>query len=111
MAAKEGLASAHGEPLGEENVKALREKLGWISETAFEVPEEIYENYKAIAKKNAQAEEEWNKLFNEYCNKYPDMKKLWDQYHDDEAAKNLWITRSSGHMMTRQMPQEIFPDR
>lgn len=86
---KEGLASAHGEPLGEENVKALREKLGWISETAFEVPEEIYENYKAIAKKNAQAEEEWNKLFNEYCNKYPDMKKLWDQYHDDEAAKNL----------------------
>lgn len=86
---KEGMASAHGEPLGVDNVKALRKNLGWPSETPFEVPEEVYEHYRSLAKKNAQAEEEWNKLFDSYCNEYPDMKKLWDQYHDENAAKHL----------------------
>ncbi|TAH69470.1 MAG: transketolase [Anaerolineaceae bacterium] len=86
---KEGMASAHGEPLGVDNVKSLREKLGWTAETAFEVPEEIYDNYKAIANKNAKVEEEWNRLFDDYCKKHPEMKKLWDQYHDDNAAKDL----------------------
>ena len=86
---KEGMASAHGEPLGVDNIKALREKLGWTSETAFEVPEEIYENYKAIAKKNATVEADWNKLFASYSNEFPEMKALWEQYHDDNAAKEL----------------------
>ena len=83
---KEGMASAYGEPLGADNIKALRENLGWPSDTPFEVPEEVYENYKSIAKKNAQIEEEWNKLFESYCKEYPEMKKLWDQYHDENAA-------------------------
>jgi transketolase len=50
---KEGLASAHGEPLGADNVRALKEKLGWPSQDAFFVPEEVYENYKAIADEKA----------------------------------------------------------
>lgn len=86
---KEGMASAHGEPLGVDNVKALRENLGWPSDTPFEVPEEVYENYRSIANKNAQLEEEWNQLFDRYCKEYPEMKKLWDQYHDKDAAKHL----------------------
>ena len=87
--AKEGMASSHGEPLGVDNVKGLREKLGWTSETAFEVPEEIYENYKAIARENAKVEEEWNKLFDNYSKEFPELKKLWNQYHDENAAKDL----------------------
>ncbi|MBH1942512.1 transketolase [Mobilitalea sibirica] len=86
---REGMASAHGEPLGVDNVRALREKLGWTSETAFEVPEEIYENYKAIAKENAKVEDQWNKLFEKYCSEYPEMKELWDKFHDANAAKDL----------------------
>jgi transketolase len=86
---REGMASAHGEPLGEENVKALREKLGWPIETAFEVPKEVYDHYNTLAKEGARAEEEWNKLFKDYCDKYPEMKKLWDQYHDETAAQHL----------------------
>lgn len=87
--AKEGMASAHGEPLGVDNVKGLREKLGWTSETAFEVPEEVYENYNSIARENAKVEDEWNKLFDKYSKEFPEMKKLWDQYHDKNAAKDL----------------------
>ncbi|NLK02810.1 MAG: transketolase [Clostridiales bacterium] len=86
---KEGMASAHGEPLGVDNIKSLREQLGWPSETAFDVPQEIYDNYNAIAKKNAEDEQEWNQLFDRYSKEYPEMKKLWDQYHNKDAAKDL----------------------
>ena len=61
--AKEGKASAHGEPLGVENVAALRQNLGWESETPFEVPSDIYDNYAAIAAEKAKTEEAWNALF------------------------------------------------
>lgn len=60
--AKQGTADAHGAPLGEDNVKALRENLEWPCEGAFDVPESVYENYKSYADKGAKAEEEWNKL-------------------------------------------------
>ncbi len=86
---REGLASAHGEPLGVDNVKALREKLGWPSHEAFYVPDEVYANFKELAKEGAKAEEAWNKMFVDYCSTYPDMKAMWEQYHDVNAAKDL----------------------
>ena len=94
--AKEGKASAHGEPLGADNVTALKENLGWPSQEPFYVPDEVYANYKEKAKKGAAAEEAWNKLFADYCKAYPEMKKLWDEYFDENAAdkvlhdENFW---------------------
>ena len=87
--AKEGKASAHGEPLGADNVTALKENLGWPSQEPFYVPDEVYANYKEKAKKGAEAEEAWNKLFAEYCEAYPEMKKLWDEYFDENAAEKV----------------------
>lgn len=86
---KEGMASAHGEPLGVDNVKALREKLGWESQEPFFVPEEVVNHYKAIAEKNAAFEDEWNRLLDEYIKKYPEMKEQWDQYFNDEIPTQL----------------------
>ena len=94
--AKEGKASAHGEPLGADNVTALKENLGWPSQEPFYVPDEVYANYKEKAKKGAEAEAAWNKLFADYCKAYPEMKKLWDEYFDENAAdkvlhdENFW---------------------
>ena len=94
--AKEGKASAHGEPLGADNVAALKENLGWPSQEPFYVPDEVYANYKEKAKKGAEAEASWNKLFADYCAAYPEMKKLWDEYFDETAAdkvledENFW---------------------
>lgn len=87
--AKEGKASAHGEPLGVDNVAALKENLGWPSQKPFYVPDEVYANYKEKAKKGAEAEEAWNKLFADYCKEYPEMKKLWDEYFDENAAQKV----------------------
>ena len=86
---REGMASAHGEPLGADNIKALKEKLEWPSQEPFFVPAEVYDNYKALAAEGAKAEEAWNKLFEEYSKTYPEMKALWEQHHDDNIAKDL----------------------
>nr|WP_130789360.1 transketolase [Lachnoclostridium pacaense] len=85
--AKQGKASAHGEPLGEDNVTAMKENLNWPSMEPFYVPDEVYANYKAHAEKGAKAEAEWNALFDEYCRKYPEMKDMWDKFHNPELAK------------------------
>lgn len=87
--AKEGKASAHGEPLGVENVAALRKNLGWDIEESFTIPEDVYENFRNIAAENAKEQESWNTMFAEYQSKYPEMKTLWEQYHDTNSGQLL----------------------
>ena len=87
--AKQGKASAHGEPLGEENVAALKKNLGWPSQEAFYVPDEVYANYKAITEAKAKDEEAWNAMFAEYCAKFPEMKEAWDAEFNMDIAKDL----------------------
>ena len=87
--AKQGKASAHGEPLGVDNVAAMKENLGWPSQEPFFVPDEVYANYKAISAEKAKDEEAWNKMFAEYCAKFPEMKKAWDDMFNLDIAKDL----------------------
>ena len=87
--AKQGSAAAHGEPLGEENVKAMKETLEWPSQEPFYVPEEVYAHYKALAEAKQPAEDAWKKLFDEYCAKFPEMAELWARYHSDGDVKAL----------------------
>ena len=86
---KEGSADVHGAPLGADNIIAMKKTLGWPSEESFFVPDEVYENYKAKAENLAKKEEEWNKLFKDYCEKFPEMKTLWDEYKDETKACKL----------------------
>lgn len=88
--AKEGSSKAHGEPLGEENVKALKENIGWPSQEAFFVPDEVYANYKAIAAAKQPAEDAWNKLFADYCAKFPEMKAEWEKEFNQDVAADLY---------------------
>ena len=70
--AKQGKASAHGEPLGVDNVAALRETLGWPSTEPFYVPEEVYEHFAKAAREKAEAEAAWKVMFAAYCEEYPE---------------------------------------
>ena len=79
---KAGSESSHGEPLGVDNVKALKQNLGWHSvDTTFDIPNEVYEHFEDIGKRLSLMEYDWNKLFTDYCAEYPEMKELWDKYH------------------------------
>ncbi len=87
--AKQGKASAHGEPLGEDNVAALRETLGWPTKDPFAVPDEVYANYAKLSEAGEKAEKEWNALFAEYQEKFPEMKKLWQECHEAVDKNSL----------------------
>lgn len=88
--AKQGKASAHGEPLGVDNVVALKENIGWPCKGDFEVPQEVYDHYKELSANMAKAEDKWNELFAAYVEKYPEMKELWDNYFDGYDMSDLF---------------------
>ena len=105
--AKQGKASAHGEPLGEENIKAMKENLGWKLEPEFYVPDEVYSNMDEYIGKNAWKEEEWDNLFNEYKEEYPDLAEEYTKWFsgevDEEAlnSEDFWNFEDKP-MATRQ---------
>lgn len=88
--AKQGKASAHGEPLGADNVTALKENLGWESLEPFYVPEDVYENYRKLSEQGAKVQETWEAMFRAYGAAYPELKKLWDDYHNQTIAEKLY---------------------
>ena len=88
--AKQGKASAHGEPLGVDNVAALKENINCPCKGDFEVPKEVYDHYKELADNMAKAEDKWNELFAAYVEKYPEMKELWDNYFDGYDMSDLF---------------------
>lgn len=85
-----GSADTHGAPLGAENIAAMRKNLGWESDESFFIPEDVYANYKKKAEKGAEKEAEWNRLFNRYCEMFPEMKTLWDEYTEGFSAEKLY---------------------
>ena len=88
--AKQGSADAHGSPLGEENVVAMKKNLNWPKpEETFYVPDEVYTHYEELSRKAAAAEKDWQKLFDAYVAAFPDMKAKWDAFHSDIDAEAL----------------------
>lgn len=91
--AKQGTAAAHGEPLGEENVSALRKSLDWPLEEAFAVPQEVYETYAELAEKGRVARDEWEKLYAAYKKEYPAEAKVFGDFFTKGAytlPKSFW---------------------
>jgi transketolase len=68
---KEGTESCHGAPLGEDEIVATREKLGW-SHGAFEIPDDIYAGWDG-KDKGSKAESAWNDAFAAYEAAYPEL--------------------------------------
>ena len=77
---KQGKAAAHGEPLGKDNIIAMKENLGWESLEDFYVPADVYEHYNKLTNRLEEKEYEWNVLFDEYKSRFPKKKELWDKY-------------------------------
>jgi transketolase len=70
---KQNTGSSHGAPLGEDEVIATREALGW-PHAPFEIPDEVYSVWNAQAKGQA-LENEWAERQISYQNKYPGLNK------------------------------------
>jgi len=107
---KQGHASAHGEPLGEDNIVATKDFLNW-KEEPFTIPNSVTENMNQIIRRLEEKEFNWNQLFLEYENKYPELatefrKWLSKEYVNNISEnKNLW--EYEGPKATRISSYEI----
>ena len=100
--AKEGKASAHGEPLGEENVKALKENLGCKQED-FYVSSEVYSNMEELINAGVKKEEEWNKLFESYKEAYPELAAEYTKWMSGEIDKEALLENKSFWEFDKEM--------
>lgn len=104
--AKQGKASAHGEPLGAENITAMKEFLGWDAAEEFHVSKEVRNHMDDIIKKGKAEEEAWNKLFASYKETYPELAKEWDIWNSKELPVDLLndeeLWNITGSVATRQ---------
>ncbi len=70
---KVNTAGSHGSPLGEEEVKLVKEFFGFDPEKSFAVEEEVLDYYRSKGEKGKALEEKWNQLFKEYQAKFPEL--------------------------------------
>lgn len=70
---KSGKSASHGSPLGTEEVALTKESYDWTHEP-FQVPEEVYEDFKVnVCERGIKAQEQWNELFKAYEQAYPEL--------------------------------------
>ncbi|HEY6389236.1 MAG TPA: transketolase [Candidatus Acidoferrum sp.] len=71
---KQDTASAHGEPLGEEEIRLTKRRYGWPEDAKFLVPDGVYDHFKAgVGARGAQAHHDWTELFTQYRTNFPEL--------------------------------------
>ncbi|KAI8875192.1 transketolase [Backusella circina FSU 941] len=68
---EQGKEKVHGSPLKADDIKQIKQKFGFNPDVNYNIDDDVYEYYHARAKKGAEYEEKWNKLFENYKSKYP----------------------------------------
>ncbi|PYM97652.1 MAG: transketolase [Candidatus Rokuibacteriota bacterium] len=71
---KHDTAAAHGEPLGDEEVRLTKRSYGWPEDAQFLVPDGVREHFAAgVGARGAEARSRWTKLFASYRAAYPEL--------------------------------------
>ncbi len=111
---KAGTASAHGEPLGIEEVMLAKKQLGWQYKEPFTVPQEVLNHFHRAKEKGRRQQEEWQAGMKAYGNAYPnaarqleldlsgDLPDGWDSGLDDlflPEDKPMATREASGKIM------------
>jgi transketolase len=82
---KQDTAAAHGEPLGDDEVRLSKRAYGWPEDAKFLVPDGVREHFAAgIGKRGAEARAAWGKRFAEYGAKFPEMAAEIEQMQNRE---------------------------
>ena len=107
---KQGKASAHGEPLGDEEIALAKKNLGWEYIEPFYVPEEVKENGAAVAKAGKEANDAWCEMFKKYRAEFPEMAEKWDVYYGNKLPdllnnEDFWTYE--GDLATRASSEKV----
>jgi transketolase len=82
-------AKSHGSPLGEEEVRATKEALGWDPDKKFYVPDEVREHMN-VTERGIALEDAWQLKFSAWSAKYPALREDWDQVQTGKPRSG-WI--------------------
>jgi transketolase len=118
---KQDTFEAHGEPLGEAEVRLVKKFYGWPEDAKFLVPEGVYEHFQeGIGKRGRDLRTQWDKNFADYSKQYPDLAQRLNQMQHRELPsgwdKNLptfpvdakgIATRESGGKVLNVLAQNI----
>jgi transketolase len=75
---KQDTSAAHGEPLGEEEIRLTKQRYGWPPEAKFLVPDEVSKYTERSVDRGRKAEEEWNGRFGAYKSAHPALAEEWE---------------------------------
>jgi transketolase len=75
---------AHGSPLGDDEIKLMKQNFGWDAEKAFHVPEEVLAHMRKAVDRGKEAQQAWERMFEDYAKSYPELAR---QFGDGAAGK------------------------
>jgi transketolase len=102
---KAGTFGAHGEPLGPDNVKKTKEALGWPTEPAFFVPEDVLAWWRAAGARGAETQNAWNATYAAWTAANPELAAQLERIRNEELPASLpWpsFTAENGSVATRE---------
>jgi len=97
---------AHGEPLGEEEVRLTKRNLGWPEDKSFYIPDEALRHFRKAVDRGADLERTWQERINAYRSAFPEEAKVFERCQKGELAEG-WqaklpvFTPKDGDMATR----------
>jgi transketolase len=109
---KQGTAKAHGEPLGDEELNAAKENLGWPTEPRFLIPEDVLTFFRKAVEQGREREFDWKMKFDAYRNLHPNLgtelsRRLAGKLPDDWAAELPTFPADAKGMATRASSGKI----
>jgi transketolase len=79
---------AHGSPLGEDEVKATKQNLGWPLSPSFYIPEDVLKEYREAVSAGKKGEASWNQMFQGYKKEHTQLAQEWEMIWAGELPKN-----------------------
>jgi transketolase len=86
---KHDTAAAHGEPLGEEEVRAAKQLAGCPPDAQFCVPQAVRDLFEARAKELKPDYDAWQSMFRKYGEEFPELLELWNRMMNRDVPPNL----------------------
>ena len=84
---KADTSAAHGEPLGEEEIRLTKARYGWPVDAHFLVPDNVFAHTQAAVPRGEQKEKDWNKRFAAYEAAFPELAAQWRQIQAGELPQ------------------------
>ncbi len=86
---KQDKSSAHGEPLGEEELRLTKESLGWPQDPRFHIPQEALKRFGRALEEGRRSRGEWLERMAAYKDEHPDLAAEWERWISMEMPSGL----------------------